>query len=66
MPQVVEIADPDCGATAQISVDRGFNCFSYQVDGHELLDAETGFDAGAGRPSGHGIPILFPFPNRIR
>ena len=66
MPQVVEIADPDCGATAQISVDRGFNCFSWRVDGHELLDAETGFAAGSGRPSGHGIPILFPFPNRIR
>jgi len=66
MPQVVEITDPAGSATARIAVDRGFNCYSYQVDDRELLDAETGFAAGAGRPSGHGIPILFPFPNRIR
>ena len=66
MTGVVEITDALGGSVARVAVDRGFNCFSFQVDGHELLDAVPGFESGEGRPSGHGIPILFPFPNRIR
>jgi len=66
MTGIVEITDPRGGAVARIAVDRGFNCYSFAVDGHELLDSVRGFAQGEGRPSGHGIPILFPFPNRIR
>ena len=32
----------------------------------ELLDTLPGFTEGTQRPSSSGIPILFPFPNRIR
>jgi aldose 1-epimerase len=66
MTGIVEIFDSGGGAVARIAVDRGFNCFSFAVDDHELLDSVPGFAQGEGRPSGHGIPILFPFPNRIR
>jgi aldose 1-epimerase len=33
---------------------------------HEILDALPGFEHGQLKASGSGIPILFPFPNRIR
>jgi aldose 1-epimerase len=66
MENTVEINSGTNDTSARIAVDRGFNCFSFRVGGHELLDAEEGFHRGTGRPSGHGIPILFPFPNRIR
>jgi aldose 1-epimerase len=66
MTGIVEITDSGRGAVARVAVDRGFNCCSFAVDGHELLDSVPGFAQGEGRPSGHGIPILFPFPNRIR
>ncbi len=32
----------------------------------EVIDSQPDFVEGEGRPSGNGIPILFPFPNRIR
>lgn len=66
MADTVEISCSTNGTSARIAVDRGFNCYSFRVGGHEVLDAEEGFPRGTGRPSGHGIPILFPFPNRIR
>ncbi len=66
MTGIIKITDTGGTAVARIAVDRGFNCYSFEVDGHELLDSVPGFADGAGRPSGHGIPILFPFPNRIR
>ncbi len=66
----IVIRDPNSGAEAKILAEFGFNCFSFQapVDGEliEVLDAEPGFSADGGRASGNGIPILFPFPNRIR
>ncbi len=47
----------------------GFNCieFSVQIDGQSVsvLDTEPGFALGQCRPVGSGIPLLFPFPNRI-
>lgn len=48
----------------------GFNCFEFQavVNGktYEILDSIPGFERGETKASGSGIPILFPFPNRIR
>lgn len=68
--QTVTIRDTRSGSSAEIAVDRGFNCFAFQavVGGAavEVLDSQPDFARGGGRPSGNGIPLLFPFPNRIR
>lgn len=68
--QPTVIQDKNSGATAKIHHELGFNCFSFQApagDGLvEVLDAEPDFATQGGRASGNGIPILFPFPNRIR
>ena len=67
--QIVEFTDPESGARARVSVGQGFNCFSWQPvldDGpREMLWADAAFDSGEKRPSGSGIPLLFPFPGRI-
>ncbi len=67
--QIVDIADAKSGSRARISVGQGFNCFSWQPvlsDGpREMLWADAGFETGEKRPSGSGIPLLFPFPGRI-
>jgi aldose 1-epimerase len=67
---IVEISDVSTGSRAVIAVNAGFNCFSYVArKGDEELNvitAEDGFEDGTKRPSHNGVPILFPFPNRIR
>ena len=67
---VLTITDPHSGSTARIAPDLGFNCFEFRamVGGRpvDVLDALPGFEDGGQRASGSGIPILFPFPNRIR
>jgi aldose 1-epimerase len=67
--QIVEINDPNSGSSARVLVSLGFNCFSWRPalnDGpREMLWADAGFEAGDKRPSGSGIPLLFPFPGRI-
>ncbi len=66
----VRLTHAPSGATAQILPEFGFNCFSWRpvVDGESLdaLWAVPDFAAGTGKPSHSGIPILFPFPGRIR
>ncbi len=56
-------------STAKIAPALGFNCFDFQARvGDEtvpVIDASPQFARGSEKPSGHGIPILFPFPNRI-
>ncbi len=67
---VLTITDPHSGSTARIAPNLGFNCFEFRVmvGGRpvDVLDALPGFEDGGQRASGSGIPILFPFPNRIR
>ncbi len=67
--QTVTLRDSSTGNTATILVGLGFNCFSWSVQFDEgprdLLWAEPGFETGGHRPSGSGIPLLFPFPGRI-
>jgi aldose 1-epimerase len=67
---VIEIRDAATGSSARILPDLGFNCFQFQaVVGHklvEVLDALPGFESGTIKASSSGIPLLFPFPNRIR
>lgn len=66
----VTLHDADTGSQARILLDQGCNCCSFQavVDGRrwETLYAHPEFPAGQQRPSGSGIPILFPFPGRLR
>ncbi|MHC4876966.1 MAG: aldose epimerase family protein [Planctomycetota bacterium] len=68
---VITINSTNSASTARICVDRGFNCIDFQAetgDGRsvDVIDSEPGFESGSGRVSGNGIPLLFPFPNRIR
>lgn len=64
------ITDPHTGSTARISPERGFNCFEFRamVGGQpvDVLDTLPGFEQGEVKATSSGIPILFPFPNRIR
>jgi aldose 1-epimerase len=66
----ITLRDSRTGSQARILPEMGFNCFEFQanVNGRmiDVLDAQPGFENGTGRPTGDGIPILFPFPNRIR
>lgn len=65
----IKITDPDSGSNAHILPELGFNCYQFQamVDGQciDVIDAHPEFQHGDQRPSSNGIPILFPFPNRI-
>lgn len=58
------------GSSARISVEHGFNCFELlaRVDDRtvDVISTLPGFEETGERPSGSGIPLLFPFPNRIR
>ena len=66
----VTLTDAQTGATAQILNGLGFNCFSFRpvVGGEaiEVLWSEDSFLSGEAKPSHSGIPILFPFPGRLR
>jgi aldose 1-epimerase len=72
--EVVVLNDAVSGTSAEILVSLGFNCFRFTampkgnaVKGKpvEVILAHPEFVGGEQRPSGSGIPILFPFPGRI-
>ena len=67
--QVVTIRDEQAGTSAEVAVHLGFNCFRFTATHAgkpvDVLYAHPEFTAGTQRPSGSGIPILFPFPGRI-
>ena len=68
---IVLLNDPATGSSARIATHLGFNCFDFtaQMNGDEqitVIDAAEGFADGDKAPSHSGIPLLFPFPNRIR
>src|SRR5688572_28617576 len=67
--QIVTLRDASAGTSAQIAVGLGFNCFRFtamhRAHPVEVLYAHPDFESGTQRPSGSGIPILFPFPGRI-
>jgi aldose 1-epimerase len=58
------------GATARVLAEAGFNLYQLQVPVGsrtvDVLDAAADFAATGQTPSHSGIPLLFPFPNRIR
>ncbi len=68
--EVLVITDTRTGSTARILPDLGFNCFEFKTflagQRVDVIDASPQFESGREKPSGHGIPLLFPFPNRIR
>ena len=49
---------------ARVVPDRGFNCYSLEVDGFDYLNQAPDF-LPDGSPTRSGCPILFPWPNRI-
>src|SRR5947207_8059213 len=53
------------GAAAEWLPSLGCNCIRWQIGGRDLLYAPP-LDELAERPTRGGVPILFPFPNRIR
>lgn len=63
------LEDTSSGAIAEVWPTAGFNCYRWQVQPHgrplELLYAAPDLFNG-GKPTRSGIPVLFPFPNRIR
>jgi aldose 1-epimerase len=68
--EVIELREPQTGAAARVLVSQGLNCFEYlaPVQGglQDVLWSQPGFEQGDKRPSRSGIPLLFPFPGRIR
>jgi len=66
---IITLNDASGRSTAQIHAARGFNCFQFEVKHQQnvipLLWAVDDFAEGGGRPSGSGIPLLFPFPGRL-
>jgi aldose 1-epimerase len=70
MAEAVTISDPSSGAEAVIAPHLGFNCISFRAtvgkEPVEVIDSPEDVLSGDHRPSSYGIPILFPFPNRIR
>jgi len=67
---VIEITDAQSGSTAAIAVDAGFNCFQFVPRAGDLelsvIHSPEEFEDGTKTASLYGIPVLFPFPNRIR
>ncbi|MBP86142.1 MAG: aldose epimerase [Planctomycetaceae bacterium] len=67
--ECITLRDPAVGSQAKIAVDFGFNCFKFiaSIAGKEIdvLWSAPDFESGDARPSGNGIPLLFPFPGRL-
>jgi aldose 1-epimerase len=54
----------DIGSLIEVWPGFGFNCLRWCVHGQDLLFAAADWDTNP-LPTRSGIPILFPFPNRI-
>lgn len=58
------------GAAARILPEAGFNLYQLQIPVGsrtvDVLDATPDFESTGQHPTRSGIPLLFPFPNRIR
>jgi aldose 1-epimerase len=61
--EVFTLADGDTAA-AEIAPSLGNNCFSFRTNVPVI--EEVSFADFVKRPTGYGIPVLFPFPNRVR
>ena len=67
---IIELADAEAGTAAKIAADLGFNCYSFtkKLPGGpgEYIYSSPEFPTTGRGAFGNGIPILFPFPNRIQ
>jgi aldose 1-epimerase len=61
--EVVTLEGPK-GAVAHVAPALGNNCFELAI-GESVLE-RVEWEAFLAKPTSYGIPILFPFPNRIR
>jgi aldose 1-epimerase len=60
------LEEPTSGTSATVWPALGFNCLKWQASGDlSLLFTDPNL-SGNPRPTRGGIPVLFPFPNRIR
>lgn len=59
------LSRPSAGARVEVWPAHGFNCLRWRARGHDLLYAAPDWEDNP-LPTRSGIPILFPFPNRIR
>ena len=68
--QCITLRDDQTQSRADILVGFGLNCYRFEthLNGRRVsvIWSEEGFDTGRLRPSGSGIPLLFPFPGRIQ
>jgi|SoiMethySBSTD1v2_1073268.scaffolds.fasta_scaffold160428_1 aldose 1-epimerase len=62
---VYTLSRPDVGSLVELWPAHGFNCLHWRVNRQDLLYSAADWDANP-LPTRSGIPILFPFPNRIR
>jgi aldose 1-epimerase len=53
------------GTVAEVAPAWGASCIAYRVGERPVLESVP-FDVVRAKPTSYGIPILFPFPNRIR
>ncbi len=69
---VCHLHDDASGASASILPSRGFNLFDLRLPAGQggevwpIVVTAPGWVENPEKPSRHGIPVLFPFPNRIR
>ena len=63
--QRIDLQDASGSCTASILPEFGFNLFRLTVGGKEVLWSHSDIEQGTVRPSGSGLPILFPFPGRL-
>ena len=68
--EIVTITDPVYGSKAKILPGVGFNCYGFSVASPsgpvEVLWSAPDFTDGTAKPTGSGIPLLFPFAGRLR
>lgn len=62
---VYTLSRPDIGSLIEVWPDHGFNCLRWRAGGHDLLYQAPDW-ADNPVPTRSGVPILFPFPNRLR
>lgn len=68
--ETITITDAATGSRAKILPGVGFNCYSYSVATPagplQTLWSAPDLTDGTARPTGSGIPLLFPFAGRLR
>lgn len=50
---------------AEVAPGLGFNCFTFNDGPHQVFQ-NVPFETFLKKPTNYGLPILFPYPNRIR